>query len=90
MSIYIDELQPYPRSQNWPYDEVAHLMADDVNELHAFAAKIGLKGEWFQNRKTGKHYDLTKGKWWQAKALGAVLLQLPQDKEKWLELTRKK
>lgn len=89
MAVYIDEIQPCVPNCNWQWNHCAHLMADDLNELHAFAAKIGLKLEWFQNRKTGKHYDLTQGKWIQAKATGAILLQLPKDKKKWLELMRK-
>jgi len=36
-----------------------HLFTDgNIEELHEFAQKIGLKREWFQNKKLLKHYDL--------------------------------
>lgn len=40
------------------YDDIGHLVADSVEELHRFAASIGLKRCWFQSR-TYLHYDLT-------------------------------
>lgn len=33
-------------------------MADDVEELHEFAAKIGLRRSWYQPKST-PHYDVT-------------------------------
>ena len=36
-----------------------HLYADSLEELHAFARKIGLKRSWFQNHRLMPHYDLT-------------------------------
>ena len=37
-----------------------HLISDtSINELHAFARKIKLKYEWFQNISRHPHYDLT-------------------------------
>lgn len=51
-----------------------HLQAADVEELHAFAARLGLRRAWFQSRP-GKpwhdHYDLTRAKRELAIALGA-------------------
>jgi len=45
---------------------------DDINELHAFAARIGLQRSWFQG-KPGPlaHYDVTESKRRQAIAAGA-------------------
>lgn len=40
------------------YTDGVHLIADSEAELHEFAKKIGLKREWFQDRRH-KHYDLT-------------------------------
>lgn len=34
------------------------MVADSLTELHAFAARLGLKREWFQTRRL-PHYDLT-------------------------------
>lgn len=46
-----------------------HLFADeaDCEELHAFAARIGMQRRWFQ----GDHYDLTPGLRAKAVMLGA-------------------
>lgn len=47
-----------------PINGWSHLVASDIETLHEFAAKIGLKKCWFQNKKKkGKvqpqpHYDL--------------------------------
>lgn len=45
------------------YDEIGHLSADSLKELHDFAKLIGLKREWFQDKKCRfprvPHYDLT-------------------------------
>lgn len=44
-----------------------HLMADSLEELHAFAQLLGLKRNWFQ----GDHYDLTPSRRRLAVAKGA-------------------
>lgn len=50
-----------------------HLSADTEDELHAFAAKIGLKRAWSQKCGTPRvHYDLTPGKRALAVARGAT------------------
>jgi hypothetical protein len=56
----------------------SHLTADTQEELHEFAARLGLRREWFQpGRPLGGqpspfwHYDLTAGKRAQALRLGA-------------------
>ena len=42
------------------YTDGTHLIADSLDELHAFAAKIGLKRYWFQDaKKLHPHYDIT-------------------------------
>jgi hypothetical protein len=49
-----------------------HLTADTQEELHEFAARIGLRRDWFQNEgKSTWHYDVTAGKRRQAVAAGA-------------------
>jgi Protein of unknown function (DUF4031) len=41
-----------------------HLMSTDgdLPELHAFAKRLGLKPEWYQNHPRHPHYDLTTGR----------------------------
>lgn len=50
-----------------------HMFADSVEELVAFAERIGLKRSWLQGTAPGKvpHFDLTEGKRWQALDAGA-------------------
>lgn len=55
-----------------------HLICDgDLKELHAFAASIGMKRQWFQ---TGSipHYDLTGPKRQAAVSAGAIELDRRQ------------
>lgn len=52
------------RGRRW-----AHLASDThYDELHAFAARLGMRREWFQ----GDHYDLPDDRWDEAVALGAT------------------
>jgi len=84
VSVYCDPLQPWPASPKWPWGEVSHLFADTLEELHALASTIGLKRSWFQH-KPGRlpHYDLTRGKHFQAIRAGAVPLEARQAVEFW-------
>lgn len=38
-------------------DTAGHLTADSADELHAFAASVGLRREWFQSHRLW-HYDI--------------------------------
>lgn len=52
-----------------------HLQADTSEALHEFAARLGLKREWFQSRPgrpDRDHYDLTRAGRDRAIAFGAV------------------
>lgn len=67
MTVYVDEAVNEWRGQRW-----AHLFADDVEELHSFAKRMGLKRSWFQNDERLPHYDVTVHKRRIALRLGAV------------------
>lgn len=86
MTIYVDTAMIRARvgrhNSHW-----CHLMSDQIDpaELHAFAARIGLRRSWFQPGRTspgpvakpwppGDHYDVTEGKRRQAIAAGAIEL----------------
>ena len=72
MSVYVDELQGWPNAWGPFKAGSCHLAADTLEELHAFAAKLGMKREWFQEgRGRHPHYDLVKTKRDKAIALGA-------------------
>jgi hypothetical protein len=68
MSVYVDKL----RNWGWRLGPSCHLYADTNEELHAFAKKIGLKREWFQESTSGPHYDLTVSRREKAVRLGAI------------------
>ena len=60
------------KTKNWKYPTVTHLYADTLDELHAFAKRLGLRREWFQNRKNLPHYDLNSSRRKVAVSLGAI------------------
>lgn len=70
MSVYVDCL----RDWGWKYGHSCHLIGDTIEELHAFAALLGLRRGWFQAQARHPHYDLTARKRAQAVLLGAVEL----------------
>lgn len=54
LGVYVDNEQIRWRGKVW-----CHLVADTLDELHRFAAEIGLKRAWFQDRASYPHYDVT-------------------------------
>lgn len=73
MSVYVDELIVWPNAKGIFKKGSCHLSADTLDELHAFAKKLGLKRSWFQNHKLLAHYDLVPSKRDQAIKLGAIV-----------------
>lgn len=72
--ILVDELQLWPGNKAKCFEDGScHLTVDDGDlvALHAFAAKLGLKREWFQDHRFAPHYDLTASKRELALKLGA-------------------
>ena len=75
MAVYVDPLfNTEGWSEKWPFKQACHMMADSDDELHAFAARIGLKRAWHQPfpRHSVSHYDLTASKRKAAVAAGAI------------------
>lgn len=70
MTVMVDEIRVWPTKIRCFKGGSAHLTADTEEELHAFAARLGLKREWFQPKST-PHYDLTRAKALRAQELGA-------------------
>jgi hypothetical protein len=55
----------------------SHLTADTRDELHAFAARLGSRREWFQDKGDGRwHYDVVDTKRTLAIDLGAVPIDI--------------
>jgi hypothetical protein len=77
--IMVDELRCWLDSpKKW-----CHLTTDgELEDLHAFACKLGLKREWFQP-KSSPHYDLTPAMRTKALRAGAVYVgAVPQARER--------
>ena len=78
MAIYVDNILEYPeemvaRGAKKHGTKWCHLMTDgDIEELHLFAKKIGLKRSWFQEHITSPHYDLISSKRRLAVKKGAI------------------
>lgn len=70
MSVYVDKL----RDWGWKLGPSCHLIADTIEELHEFAARLGLKRQWFQHNSSCPHYDLTAGRRAMAVQLGVTEL----------------
>lgn len=73
MTVYVDHAFAVGEWGRWTGG--GHLQADTPEELHEFAARIGMRREWFQSlpgRPEKDHYDLTGAGREAALALGAV------------------
>jgi hypothetical protein len=91
MTVYVDPLVAWGTSATWNHKQNCHLFASDVDELHAFAARLGLKRSWFQFRPNPRgtglpHYDLTENKRRIAVGLGAVSVGRDEAVRLWSEL----
>ncbi|WP_408903101.1 DUF4031 domain-containing protein [Methylobacterium radiotolerans] len=69
MTVYVDDAIHSWRGRLW-----AHLFSTDLDELHAFARRLGLSRSWFQAppKASWPHYDVVEGMRFQALRLGAV------------------
>lgn len=75
MAIYVDPIFDHPGPNG--HRRWSHMGTDDrsekgLAELHALAAKIGLRRAWYQDKPTHKHYDVTPPKRALAVRFGAV------------------
>lgn len=63
---------------------MCHMLADNIDELHAMADRIGVSRKWFQKNNV-PHYDICMSKRKLAVKYGAIDIE----KGKVLELVRK-
>jgi hypothetical protein len=73
VSVYVDHAFAFGDWGRWSGG--GHMQADTLDELHAFAVRIGMRREWFQTkpgRAENDHYDLTGPGRQLAITLGAV------------------
>lgn len=69
MSVYVDPAVFKKPNGRKSY---AHLAADSLEELHAFAATIGIKPHFFHKSASYLHYDITAEQRAIAVAAGAI------------------
>ena len=75
MTVMVDELQKWPTRIRCFKAGSCHLTVDGpIDELHAFAERLGLRRAWFQSASSAPHYDLTVSKRELALSLGAVFV----------------
>jgi hypothetical protein len=67
MAVYVDNARIKWRGQLW-----CHLVADSLDELHAFARRLGLQRNWFHRTASYPHYDVTSTVRERALAIGAL------------------
>lgn len=82
MAVYVDDMMIQWRRGKW-----SHMTADTLDELHDMASRIGLRREWFQDKKHHQHYDVTMSKRREAIARGAVPLTRREYARKVMKLT---
>ena len=87
MTVYVDTLRiraDVPNGARVVRGRWTHLMADTVEELDAFAFRLGLIRQWRQDKSSGVHYDVTESKHRLAVRLGAV--EVESGSAAWLEV----
>lgn len=73
--IMVDEIRVWPHAKHPFRLGSCHLTTDGpLDELHAFAQRIGMKRAWFQDHKIAPHYDLTPGRRDRALLIGATFV----------------
>jgi len=71
MTVYVDDVR-----HRYGRMIMCHMWADDLDELHAMADRIGVARRWFQKppKASWEHYDICLAKKAEAVKLGAVLM----------------
>lgn len=75
MAVYVDNAVFQWRGRYW-----AHLLADDLDELHTFAARLGMPRCAFQDKRSGAHYDIDSAMREAALRFGALPVSRLQDR----------
>jgi hypothetical protein len=93
MTVFVDDWRQRARvgrlEARWSHLFVGP--ADQLGELHAFAASIGLRRSWFQDQPWPRaHYDVTESKRQQAVAAGATPIPWREAGERALKAIRER
>lgn len=79
MTVYVDDMRA-----SFGRMKMCHMIADNENELHAMADKIGVARRWYQVQASHPHYDVCMSKRALAVKHGAVEI----DRYKLVEIIR--
>lgn len=77
MTVYVDDMHTEDMGR-LNRMKCSHMIADSDEELHAMAAKIGMRREWHQTPGPRSHYDVAKGRRAKAVELGSVQITMRQ------------
>jgi hypothetical protein len=85
MAIYVDDLAHWGWVLRGHKVANCHMFTDarDLEELHQFAERIGMKRTWFQPHRIAPHYDLTPRRRALALALGAISVNRREARRIW-------
>ena len=84
MTVYVDDAAiPYKGKLRY------HMTADSKEELHAFAAEIGVRRCWYHKGRTHPHYDVTSPQRAAALLSGAVSVDVREVLRKARRLIRR-
>lgn len=74
MAIYVDSLESWGWVLRGRQVRSCHMFTDavDLEQLHLFAERIGMRRAWFQDHRIAPHYDLTPSRRAAAVLHGAI------------------
>lgn len=82
MTVFVDDMYKYPmgqfRTRSGRIYKMSHLIATTEPELHRMAKRIGVARQWFQEKPSGNHYDITMSKRKLAIEYGALEVTMVQ------------
>jgi hypothetical protein len=58
MAVYVDAMVDHGKRIGRAGPLWCHMIADELDELHMMAERIGLKRSWFQKDSNHPHYDI--------------------------------
>jgi len=77
VGVMVDEIRVWPTKIACFRSGSCHLTTTGpLDELHAFAKRLGLKHQWFQDHALAPHYDLTPRRRQAAIRLGAAFVPM--------------
>lgn len=87
MTVYVDALSNWGWVMYGREVKSCHMFTDavDLEEMHQFAVRIGLRRAWFQPHRLAPHYDLTESLRLAAVQFGAVEVGRQDSSRIWRE-----